>query len=195
MVGFNDLNEGRDTMKRSILLAIITLLLTACVPNMPNYIQQQESIFDNSIQLKMEPGFVYHGEGTFSGGDLKLGLFWNSRLKDSLWIIAEVPQKIVNIDSNEGLLFNVNDDIVTLSSKEILTDYDSKYVSGWNVKKSSNCFPSDLNFIKRILDAESVKVKLVTGDGYVEGDFKADKPSAAIRGFRDFMKKVEEVSR
>lgn len=176
-------------MKNQILLISI-LLLTGCMAGMPNNIKTSTSSFDNSQHIQMEPGFVYENADFTSYAYFKLGLSWNSNDKNVTIITAEIPQSIVNINSNKGLQFNIDGEIVKFDSYEIFTKHDVSSAQQTVYSESKKRFVTDKSFIKKLITAKSVKVKLLTGDGYLEGDLLVDKPSAAIHGFKDFIQQI-----
>jgi len=177
-------------MKKLLLLLIF--LLSGCLPGTPNYIDNKQSSFDGSDELLMESGYVYNSHSSFSIWDIRLGLSWNSRQQEDIFIIAEVPGEIVNIRSNDGLMFNIDGKIFTLSALEELTDFDSSSDFGHNYRQSKKAFPCKIDFIRKLVEAKTAKVKLITGEGSLEGDFSVDRPGAAIRGFKDFLEKIPQ---
>jgi len=174
-----------------VFLAVVLAAVSGCA-SAPNAIGESTSSFDGSTEYRLNPGFIYRNASTFSSGDVQLGLLWRTGMGDEVMVEAVVAQQIVNIAS-DGLLFNIDGDIIELHSDQALTDFETSRHSGMTFKSSSRWFTTDLQTIERMLGAESAKVKLVTGDGFLEGDFKADKPSAAIRGFKEFVAKVRAV--
>lgn len=174
-----------------INIIIIELLLTSCLATMPNTISEIKSSFDGKTQYEMQPGFIYSDASFGSWGSFKLGLLWNKPDKN-ITIKAVIPNKIVNISHKDGLQFNIDGQIIKLSSPDIVTDFYSDIVSGVIYKGSSISFVAEKSIVVRLLSAKTVKVRLVTRSGLMESDFKADKPSAAIRGFRDFSEKLRQ---
>lgn len=172
------------------LTLIISAFLSGCLATMPNSVSETKSTFDGTTQYKMEPGFIYENASFGSWGAFKLGLFWDTKMADNILVKAQINNNIVNIVSDEGLQFNIDGELIKLSSTDVTTDFESDIVNGVVYKNSSKNFIANKALINKLLSSKSAKVKLVTRKGFLEGDFKADKPSAAIRGFRDFMKKI-----
>ena len=67
-----------------LLVAFLLAMLSGCasMPGMPGYISEEKSSFDGSVQLSMEPAFVYRDNDGFSGSDLKLSLLWRSSMEN-----------------------------------------------------------------------------------------------------------------
>jgi hypothetical protein len=173
----------------AFILACVTVL-SGCMPSMPNNIRESSSKFDGSHEYRMSPGFIYESADTFSGAQLSLGLHWSSANKELVTIFAEIQGEIINIHSSEGLQFNVDGEYIKLSSNQVTTDFESSVSNGLVAKASSKPFTVKRDVLDKILSGEKVFVKLITNAGYVEGEFTADKPSAAIRGFREFSQKI-----
>jgi len=173
-------------------VSAILLLLTGCMASMPNQITPATSNFDGSKSLTMAPAFIYESADTWSYAHFQLGLFWSSKFKDSILITAKLPNDIRNINSHEGLQFNVDGKVTKLSTDVVYTQFDADVAGGRVYTESSKPFSVSKQFIQSLLDAKSVKIKLITNKGALVGDFKADKPGAAIRGFKDFMQQFKK---
>jgi len=176
-------------MKKLITVALASMLI-GCMAGMPNNIRQTESTFDGSTELSMEPGLVYGSTDTFSGSAIQLGLFWNTKLKDKIVITATVSG-LERIENNNSLLFNIDGEITSLSAANSLTDYEISTTGGIISDTSSKRFLTTRTFIEKLLSSQSVKVRLNLAGTYADGDFTADKASAAIRGFHSFMQRVD----
>jgi len=176
---------------KKVLVSLAVSLLLGCASLMPNSISESKSNFDGSVSYKMEPGFIYADASFWSYGHFKLGLFWNNKSKDSISINVVVPSEIINIKSDEGLQFNIDGEIVKLTSSQGITDFETTETSTAVYTSSNKTFRTNVEFVRKLLSAKSVKVKLVMRDGYYEGDFKNAKPTSAVRGFKDFMVKLQ----
>lgn len=161
------------------LILLLVLALVGC-STMPNNVTRTVSSFDGTVEYVMQPGVIFHDEGAFSSGTFQLGLFWRSDMGERIQIIARVPMHIVNID---GLHINIDGDVVSLRSGKVFTDHDVTPAQHMTFTESERMFAADLGLIRRMISAESVKVRLDISSGYLEGDFKISKPTAAIRGF------------
>jgi len=172
-------------MKR--LAAVLALLLvTACA----GQISETKSTFDidNSRELSMEPTYVFtHADGR-SGSDLRLSLFWRSTMPKNELILGAFVSGVHSIPAIKSLHFNIDGQIVSLSSIDTLTNIETKYgsprfVPPYNV--SSNRYVVTFEFIENIITANDVRVRLNLGKKYVEGVF-SDKTFGAAK--RDFVR-------
>lgn len=159
-------------MARFLLLAF--LLICGCSAmgiSMPGQITVNKSEFDKKTQVNMEPAF-------FRGGSFGLGLQWFSSSPEGIIFVVSTPQQLVNIESKGGLQFNIDGKIVKLDSVDNYTKFKSNYYSGGVIDQDSRRrFSGDLALLNKIMSAKDVKVKLVTLDGYREGDLLINNPS------------------
>lgn len=169
------------------LILLLVLALVGC-STMPNNVTRTVSSFDGTVEYVMQPGVIFHDEGAFSSGTFKLGLFWNSNMGESVQIIANVPMQVVNI---HGLQISIDGEIVRLRSGAIFTDTEITPTKYMTFTESEKMFAADLDLIRRMLESESVMVRLDISGGYLEGDFKIAKPSAAVHGFPRALEAIE----
>lgn len=178
-------------MKNYFLLIAVSAILSGCVTGMPNQVSTATSSFDGSTEISLEPGFVYENKNLMSQGTFMLGLHWSSSEKDFVFIKAEKPGRIVSLAKEDGLQFNIDGEIIKLSSPQALTNTDvSRYYSQF-FTQSARGYLAKVELLRRIVNAKDVKVKLVTAEGYYEGDLLTDKPGSAITGFREFIAKLD----
>jgi len=182
---------------KTLFIAFGLLLLVGCsaMPGMPGYISKTESSYNGAIQYDMEPGFVYRGNDSFSGADLFMSLSWNTKMKDDILLIAHIS-RLSSILRSNSLHFMIDGDEVSLSSIGTFTDrryepgvYSTTYIPGTSY--ASRTYVVKVSFIERLINANDVRVKLDTSDGYVSGYFSNDTTSSAVSAFRDFMEKVK----
>lgn len=179
-------------MLRASIIAVLLLAIAGCMPGMPGTVKESRSEFDGAKHIVMEPAHIYRSADMMSMSDFQLGLSWVSTEPENLLFSVILNNEIVNIEPRDGLQFNIDGDIIKLSSPNIGTDFDTQRLgaTAMMVSTSRKDFLADRSLLEQLLSSDSVKVKLVTRKGYLEGDFKADKPSSAIRGFRDFAAKL-----
>lgn len=177
-------------MRNTILTVLI--LLSGCMAGTPNNIQRSVSTFDGAVEYRMDPGFVHRDAGALSGADFKLGLLWNTAMGERILISAAVPGHILSIAARDGLQLNINGEIISLQSDQVFTRTDIASAQRVVFTESERYFAADIDLIARMIEAESVKVRLNTGEGFMEGDFLVDRPSAAIRGFRSMLSQIRE---
>ena len=189
-------------MKKIIIFLISLTALGGCasMPGMPGYIDMTESSFDGSVQLSMQPAFVYRDNDGFSGSDLKMSLLWRSSMKDSDIVLIAQVTGAHSIARGESLMFNVDGQIHSFKSIDEITNinyepgvYSTIYIPGQNI--SSKRYVMEKSFIKKITNATDVKVKLNLSQSFVEGIFTDTTPSSSYDAFIAFMKKLDEVDR
>ena len=188
--------------KLQFLSAILSLvILSGCssMPGMPGYISEDQSSFDGSTQLSMEPALVYRDNDGFSGSDLKLSLLWRSAMESDDIVLEAFVDGAHSFARDESLHFNVDGEVVSFKAIDELTNidyepgvYSTVYVPGGNV--SSKRYLVSREFISRILDASNVGVRLDLRSSFVEGVFSDTTTSSANKAFKAFMQKVEQRS-
>jgi len=182
-----------------VILALAFVSGCTSLPGMPGYISEEKSSFDGSVQLSMEPAFVYRDSDGFSGSDLKLSLLWRSTMEDGNVVLEAFVDGAHSFAHGESLHFNVDGNVVSFKAIEELTNieyepgvYSTAYVPGRNV--SSKRYLVNKIFIMRILEASQVGVRLDLRRSYVEGVFSDTTASSAHEAFKAFMQKVEQRS-
>ncbi|MCA1773987.1 MAG: hypothetical protein LC677_15805 [Halomonas sp.] len=183
---------------KTITLLSLAFLLISCssLPGMPGYIEVTKSSFDNSIQLSMEPALVYRSNDGFSGSDLQMSLLWRSSMNNNdVVLIAQVTGAKI-IARGESLHFNIDGKVESLNSIDDLTSidyqpgvYSAARVPGQNI--SSKRYVVSKEFIDKILNASSVKIRLDLSKTFVEGVFTDSTSSSAYKAFKDFVKKAK----
>lgn len=174
---------------KALIVSFAVLLLVGCssVPGMPGYISESISTYDDSTQYRMEPAFVYRSDSSLDGYAFSMGLYWSSKSPDSFLMEVRVNSWSAFI-TGESLFVNIDGEEKAFHSNAVDTDFEydgpSKYASYDYLVKSS--------FLKRMLSGDSVKIKVITKDGYVDGLFTNDSHSSAINAFKDFVQKVEK---
>jgi len=148
------------------------------------------SAFDGSVEVTQAPGLVYSDIPAMSGYEFALGLRWRSTAAGAVDIIASIPRGAFIIDGRDGLQFNIDGEIVTLSSSDLVTRFsDADLPLGFSTS-SSKRFPATLPLIERLAAARSVGVRLVLGSGHLDGRLDIEGKNAAITGFRAFLARV-----
>lgn len=161
--------------------------------SMPNHISTEVMDFDGTKVTKMEPGWIYSSQSYGSFGRFQLGLTHNSTASDVLFMTAVLMHEIVNIESSNGLQFNIDGEKVLLSSNDIFTHFTHEEVSSGvttEYRRSTKIFVATRELVQALLDAETVKVRLMTHDGFVDGDFKTTKALSAQNGFQAFIDRL-----
>lgn len=177
---------------------LFLLALTGCVSGPINTLQPSNALefsqsdFDGARELVLSPGWVYADQkNTF----FRLGLLWRSTMPDGqLFAVARINGRIVNIQSGDGLQFNIDGKLFSLSSPDVLTTFEADYIGNTPLTSSVKKFRFTAELLRIILDAKKVKVKLNFDQAYYEGDFLIELPGAAIFGFREFESRLSSLS-
>ncbi|WP_280563351.1 hypothetical protein [Chromohalobacter sp. 48-RD10] len=172
-----------------LLLGLLGLTGCTAMPGMAGHVSSHQSDFDGSTQVSMEPAKVKTGALSV----VLIGADWSSKSPDRVMLTAVVPGDYERIISDEGLQFNIDGDIVKLSSDQAITDLDGEYAGGMVFRESAKTFPVKISLVERIVKADLVKIKLVTGDGYVEGRFQESDPNNAKDAIERFLAEIEEL--
>ncbi len=180
-------------------LALAFCALTGCssMPGMPGNIKESTSTFDNSIELSMQPAFVFRTNDGFSGSDLRLALFWRSSMRPGDLVVEVYVRGAESFSTGKSLHFNVDGQIISYASIDELTDiqfkpgsYRGVYIPATNI--SSKRYLINRQFLDRLLSAHDVRVRLDLRKSFVEGIFSDDTPSSARRAFKEFSEKLAQ---
>ena len=173
-----------------ILVLLVCLLGCASMPGMPGNIIETTSKFDGSKGISMEPAWLYNSL-------IKLALFKNTKMDKDLVILTALVKGAHNFAKGNSLHFNVDGEILSFKPIDEFTDIKTDpgfvgsglYVppSNWSSKRYS----ITKSFIKRIIDAERVVVKIDLRKTYAEGVFSKDSVATARPAFRKFYDRLE----
>jgi len=155
---------------KKILIATVLFCLSGCMTTehlMPGYISQTASIFDDAQEITLKSA------GLFDSSGLSLGLFWRTPMQDDVLIIAEVGGAHI-FDSDQSIQFKIDGKITELppANNYDSGEIDTKYVEMLGViSKSKKQYMTNKLFIRKILNAQKVLVRVDLHRGYVEGRF------------------------
>lgn len=172
-----------------IPLMLSVVILTSCGLQSPGHITQTTSIFDGTKQLIMEPAWLYNST-------IKLALFKSSKMPDEKLLLTAVVRGSHIFDDDPSLHFNIDGEILSLSSVDRLRDVhtsESFTGSGFYVAPSnwsSKDYLVDVPFIEKIVAADDVYVIVELTDSYAEGVFSNDAPITARQAFKDFLRQI-----
>lgn len=183
-------------MKPIIGLSIV-LWLAGCssLPGMPGHISANESKFDGSTTLSMQPAFVYRDNDGLSGSDLSFALYWSSAFDSNKLVLRAEVDGYESFVPEKSLAFNIDGDLQHPTPINQVTSFyfdQSAFRSGVPATSSSKSYLVDESFINRILSAERTAVRATLSDGYVEGVFTDDTASSAYLAFQEFMERREQ---
>ena len=180
-------------MKRLGIL-ILLIGLVGCAGSLlpvPGDIIETTSKFDGSRQISIEPAWV--------GNSIKLTLFKNTKMPVNDIILTVVVRGARLFAKGNSLHFNVDGKIVSFKSIDRLTDIKTSsgfagggyYIppSNW----SSKAYVVGKSFIKRIIAANRVVVKIDLTKTYVEGVFSKDGYTRARPAFKKFYARLKTL--
>ena len=159
------------------ILPLLSLLLAGCV--VPGQISTMKSTFDGSTAVHSEPAWVYDG---MLSSEIMLSLFRSSNMPSNEVVLTASASK--NIADGPSLKFNINGEIVALTSFDATSDISTPPGMGVRCAKRYN---TDLAFISRLIDATNVTVRLDLFRSYAEGRFSNDGPTMSRPAFRRFL--------
>jgi hypothetical protein len=160
-------------------IILVSVLLSGCA-NMPGAISTNKSEFDGTTTTTMAwsyPRGISH---------LGIGLTQSS-LDPNIIYFDAVVLDLVGLIAKEGLLFNIDGKVISLSSSSATTDFSSQVISGSAYRRSERSYVGSLSLLKKICSAESVKVKLLTNDGYDEAVISGGDSTNTIKAMRKYL--------
>lgn len=171
--------------KISILLLLFTLL--ACAP-IPWHVKERKSPLHDAAEISVGPVWTY-------STSVSLSLYRRTNMPEGkIMLVAHVPG--VRLFAKEpSLLFQIDGEIVTFSSSDerINVETDPGSVSGKffspSMPSSSKHYEIDDLFLKRLIDAEKVIVRIKLKDTFAEGIFSDDR-AAAHQAFSRFYERI-----
>jgi hypothetical protein len=162
----------------------LSLLFVGCA-HMPGKVTENISEFEGTKEISVEP------IGTSAGSALMLGGHWTSRLPDVIYIDAKVAYLIAALDAKDGLLFNVDGEIISLSSPTTLTDTNTTVAGTMVISTSQRPYTTTREALDKIIKGKVVKVKLKTlNKGYTEGTVSG---SGAMKALQSLAAAIEEA--
>lgn len=176
---------------KKVLLVLIGFMLAGCASmGMPGSISERVSGFDNTKEIVMEPAGVFR---SFTEAYLiKLGLYKTSKMNENDAVLVVLVKGAHSFADKESLQFNIDGEMVSLESIDLLTDIETKegseYFSVYN--ESSKRYTISKDLIQMLINAKSVWVKVNLSKDYLEGEFSKDSIASARPAFRKFYTKV-----
>lgn len=184
---------GINMILKSIVIVLLCILLFSCaaIPGMPGHIIESTSKFDNTKQITMEPAWLYNSP-------IKLALTKTTKIPDDVIVLDAVVKGTYNFSQGKSLHFNIDDQIYSFESIDMITDINTTsgvynsiaYIppSNWSSKR----YLITIDFLKILLTAKKVWVKIDLMKEFVEGEFSSDAPTTARPAFRDFYTKISK---
>ncbi len=196
-------------MKKVALVWMLALTITGCASMADisskiagiGAISEEKSTFDNATIVSMTPAFLY-AEGEWLGVPVKLGARWSSNSPNYVALIMSYSSNTYGSSSDlytnfSGIDLNIDGKITSYKATGLTKHSDSGYntVSKtiYTESKSSAVIP--LNVLKEMLAAKDTRLRINTGDGYMDAQFSIERipggQGTAILSMRKFVAKVE----
>lgn len=185
-------------MKKSFFLLLLLLFtfsgcISAPAPEVTSYIHVTKSEFDNATEISMEPAVL-----SDSPTEIKLHLFRRSTMPIDQIILTVIVDGAHYISSGESLHLNIDDTLISFRSIDDLPDMKTtpgSYYSDMGIYMppaywSSKRYVIDRTFLKRMIDAEKVVVRVDLRTTYIEGVFSVDDPNTALPAFKEFYRTI-----
>lgn len=196
-------------MRKMLLMCLLALVLTGCAGMADvsskiggiGTISEEKSTFDNATIVSMSPAFLY-AEGEWLGLPVKLGARWSSNSRGYVALIMSYSSNTYGSSSNiytnfSGLDVNIDGKITSYKTSGSTMHSDSGYntVSRTIYTESKNSVIVPLTVLKAMLAAKDCRLRINTGDGYVDAQFSIERipggQGTAILPMREFVAKVE----
>lgn len=171
--------------KAALFLFLFTLI--ACAP-IPWHVKEIESPLHDAAEISVGPVWTYSTM-------VSLSLYRQSNMPERKIILAAHVPGVRLFAREPSLLFEIDGEVVTFSStdKRINLDTNPGSVSGKffspSIPSSSKHYEIDELFLKRLIDAEKVIVRIKLKDSFAEGIFSDDR-AAAHQAFSSFYERI-----
>jgi len=175
----------KEMKKPSLFLVLVTLL--ACTP-IPWHVKETKSSLLDAGEVSVGPVWTY-------STTVSLSLYRRTNMPEGkIILVAHVPG--VRLFSQEpSLLFRIDGAVVTFSSSDerIQVNTDPGSVSGnffsSSMSSSSKHYEIDDVFLKRLITAEEVIVRIRLKDSFAEGIFSDDR-AEVHQAFSNFYERI-----
>ena len=160
--------------------------------SMPGAIHTNISEFDNTKEIILEPAWV--------GSGIKLGLLKRTNMPQDELILIVMIDIIRTFAPGNSLHFNIDGEIVSFSSIDATTEFEmgkgiynpiGLYFP--SVNWSSKRYLINKQFLKKILNAQRVVIRIDLRKEYVEGIFSKDEPMSARPAFKNFYERMKGI--
>lgn len=181
-----------------LLFSFVFVLVSCTAIDMSGDITERHSKFDNSAELSMTPSLVFRDNDGFSGSDISLSLYWNSKMPDDGLILEAYVGGSKAFASGDSLFFNIDNEQYSFKSIDRLTDFSSEvtrtgprnlYVD----RKTSKRYLVTRQFVDKMISSKNVAVRVDLRKTYVEGVFSDDTIGSAKAAFKKFMEKLNQL--
>ena len=163
-------------------------------------IKEEVQTFDNSTSITLSPAHLSKPGGGITPNAFRLGARWSSEHPDSVTLVA-----LYSSLSNAGMAFTnfqeldvrIADETESFKSAGFTNHKTGQYntVSRSIDSRSEGLFVVPLSLVREMVNAEDVRLRIATGDGYEDSVFSMRANGAgqvlAIQYFEDFLKRVD----
>ena len=196
-------------MKNIALVWMLALTITGCASMADvtskiagvGVISEEKSTFDNATIVSMSPAWLY-AEGEWLGVPVKLGARWSSNSPDYVALIMSYSSNTYGSSSSlytnfSGIDLNIDGKITSYKATGLTNHSNSGYntVSKTIYTDSKSSVVIPLKVLKEMLVAKDTRLRINTGDGYVDAQFSIERipggQGAAILTMREFVAKVD----
>ncbi len=168
-----------------------TLLLIASCTSIPGNVKTVKSDFDGSTYHASHGGYVKMSSALSPG--LRLGFRWVDKSPDIMIFEIYYPA-LVNFVESDGLLFNIDGKITSLSSPTMAASHEVTFTTNLAWQKSKRAYVGTVDLARRIASAKLVKIKAITYTGAIEGQLaEVGGSMSAIRELKEVLKRVDET--
>lgn len=177
-------------MNKALIFCLVVFVFAGgCAKSQYSKIQIEHDSFTGQKVYKMNPGAVNGARGVL------VGLRWSEEMGKLVMFDVKLNGQIENIQSQDGLQFNIDGDIVKLSSPETGTDIETWGRGVYADSRSSRRFVGSTDLLERLAISHSVKLRLVTGTGQyaITGNFSHAGEGHAMAGLREFYRKISAL--
>jgi len=178
---------------RKIIIILSLSILTGCASMvaLPGSISENISNYDGTKEISIEPAWLYNSS-------IKLGLFKNTKMEKDDIVLITVVKGTHLIDSGESLHIKIDGESFDFASIDSMTDIETTegfYGSGISIPPSnwsSKRYLITKAFLKKLINANEVWVKIELSKTYVEGRFSSNAPTTARPAFKKFNEKISQ---
>ena len=170
------------------IIGLFLLFLVSCT-SMPGSISVEKVSYDNSVQIRMSPGFA-----STSLGSLKIGFWKNTNMPKEQLIMIVRNDSIKKFSLNNPNFFMKIDGVEKSFSS--LDKHTHCVVAGPNDPDISHCFQEyniSLDLLKNIQSSKDIKLKLnLMGNEFIENDMNSSYSTSVRSGVENLIKELEK---
>jgi hypothetical protein len=179
------------SLTRTLAFALLALgVLTACAtaPGTPGHVRVLAPGFEGHTEVVLEPGTVDTPGSVLVV--INLGAHWSSADPDRVLLVAQLPRRVQSIRREDGLQFNIDGELVRLTSPVEQTEFSGRLNS-----RSRRPFRAPVSLVEQLVANEGTRLRLLVSESqYYEGELN-DGANSAYRGLVNFLAEVRRARR